>query len=50
MACTPRNNIACPCDGLENLFVNASYFVDDQYGNDSTAVPNDEGHQQNMMR
>lgn len=44
MACNPRNNISCPCDNLENLFVNASYFVDAFYGNDSTAIPHDEGH------
>jgi len=42
MACIPSNMIDCPCDGLENLFVNATYFVDSFYGNDATAVPRDE--------
>ena len=39
MACNPSNEIDFPIDGTNNLFVNATYFVDSQYGNDSTAVP-----------
>ena len=42
--CTPKNEIDCPCDGLENLFVNATYFVDSFYGNDATAIPRDMSH------
>lgn len=42
MACLPHNSIEC-C-GLENLFVNATYFVDSQFGNDATAIPRDETH------
>jgi hypothetical protein len=33
MACIPSNVIDCPCDGLENLFVDATYFVDSVFGN-----------------
>lgn len=44
MACKSSNVIDCPCTGLENLFVNATYFVDSQFGDDATAIPRDESH------
>jgi len=44
MACKSSNVIDCPCDNLENLFVNATYFVDSQFGNDSTAIYQDSSH------
>lgn len=49
-ACSPKNNIAPPVQALQNLFINAKYFLDSQFGNDSTAINFDEGHQyQNLQ-
>ncbi len=44
MACKSSNTIDCDCDNLQNLFVNGTYFIDSQFGNDSTAIYQDSSH------